>query len=124
MDSSPRAYWLPGMYVSEDAGDSWVPFSSELIPGSVLVISPSNPAIRIGVAADGPVITRDGGKTWQPVGEQSALMAPAYSVDEAEVNRAARELGVTPAQVRNRALAYAGNKILGFSFHSSTHPLF
>jgi len=73
---------LPGLYVSHDGGDNWALFSSALRGLSsqghcVLGISPSNPSIMVGHGTAGVVITRDGGRTWQPVGDQADLEKPA-----------------------------------------------
>jgi hypothetical protein len=73
---------LPGVYVSHDAGDTWTMFAPDLRSLTAnemtqLGIDPSNPQKMIGHARSGMVITTDGGKTWQPVGQQSELEIPA-----------------------------------------------
>lgn len=71
-----------GMYVSYDAGDDW----SMLFPQTrarsaeercTLGISHANPLVMIGHGTEGIVVSRDGGKTWAAVGEQTVLENPA-----------------------------------------------
>lgn len=73
---------LPGVYVSRDAGDHWSMFAPDLRglnpdERTLLAIDPSNPNRMIGHGKSGLVMTKDGGKSWFPVGQQAELEAPA-----------------------------------------------
>jgi len=73
---------LPGVYVSHDAGDHWSIFAPNLggtnqLERTQLGIDPSNPNRMIGHGKSGLVMTKDGGKSWFPMGQQAELEAPA-----------------------------------------------
>jgi photosystem II stability/assembly factor-like uncharacterized protein len=63
--SELRSYDLPGVYVSNDGGDSWKQFSATLRNGSPLGISPFDPWLMFGHSEKGIVKSSDGGKTWR-----------------------------------------------------------
>ena len=92
---------LPGIHVSSDAGDNWSLLSSELRGFSsegycTLGINPSNPNMMIAHGRRGVVISRDGGRKWNPVGQQAELERPAplkgYAEALAERTRRGLEL--------------------------------
>lgn len=74
-----RLYPVPGVYVSHDAGDRWSIFSKELSADTPLGISARNPKIIMARMTQGLVRSSDGGKEWQPVGQQAQLEERARS---------------------------------------------
>ncbi len=77
-----NAHDFPGVYVSKDGGTNWTLFSSKLLGPSAygpspLGISTSNRDVMVGIAREGLVVTKDGGRTWGPVGQQEQLEEPA-----------------------------------------------
>lgn len=95
--------FVPGLYISRDAGDHWSLFSHELLNGSPFSLNRTNPNIQFGISAAGPIRSINGGKTWLPMGEQSALASPAFPIDEDNIRAAAKELGVDVDIIRQRA---------------------
>ncbi len=67
---------LPGVYVSRDHGDTWGLFTSSLITGSPVAVGDNDRHLIFGVSESGLVRSRDGGGTWEPVGQQAALSMP------------------------------------------------
>jgi hypothetical protein len=93
---------LPGVYVSRDAGDNWAMFAPGLRGDEAneltqLGISTSNPQIMVGHATSGVVITRDGGKTWLPVGQQTDLERPTDLAGRKEALERAAKRGLVAA---------------------------
>jgi photosystem II stability/assembly factor-like uncharacterized protein len=93
---------VPGMYVSHDRGNHWTLFTHSIgnvrkraeIP-SILAICPSNPQVMISRSHDGIVRSKDGGKSWNPVGQQSELERPAEQLGRAEAIAELRRKGET-----------------------------
>jgi hypothetical protein len=69
----PSEIELPGVYVSEDGGDSWTRFTDALQNSAPLGISPSNPNVIYGQSALGVVKSLDGGADWTLVGASGEL---------------------------------------------------
>lgn len=91
---------VPGMYVSHNGGDHWTFFSpsvgnvrkgSDISP--ILGISPSNSDRMIAHGTNGLIRSKDGGKTWSPVGQQSELEKPAEQKGRAEAIADLRKKG-------------------------------
>ena len=80
---SNQSSFVPGLYVSTDAGDNWsllsndVQGESRLTEGCPLGISSLNSATMIAHGRSGVILSHDGGKHWDPVGEASYLEQPA-----------------------------------------------
>jgi hypothetical protein len=94
---------LPGIYVSTDGGDHWSLFSADIGRHSIeepclLGINPSNPEIMAARVRSGVVTTRDGGKNWTPVGDQSNLEKPAHLKGYEEQAAQWKAKGLTPAR--------------------------
>jgi photosystem II stability/assembly factor-like uncharacterized protein len=80
---------VPGMYVSRNGGEDWTAFTDALEPWGrfsdalrPLGISPVDPNLMFGQSPQGLVRSEDGGKHWEPVGEQALLNTPARSITE------------------------------------------
>lgn len=72
---------VPGIFSSVDAGDNWTIFAPDLYgfradERSTLGIDPTNPQRMLGHGSFGIVMTKDGGRSWVPVGQQAALERP------------------------------------------------
>lgn len=95
-----RVVYVPGVYVSHDAGDHWQIFASDLTGVSpngnpTIGIDPSDTQRMIAHSSSGVVITTDGGKTWSAVGDQAALDSPAEIRGREE---ALAKVGVEPLE--------------------------
>jgi len=62
-------YAVPGMYSSQNGGETWTKLTDDLKDSSVLGFSPRNPRILFGEGPGGLVRSQDGGKTWVPLGK-------------------------------------------------------
>jgi len=94
---------LSGMYVSTDEGDNWSVLSRDLGPHSVedtclLGIAPSNPDVMLAHGRTGVLISRDGGKNWEPTGNQRDLESPAHLKGYAEQLARMKAKGAVPVQ--------------------------
>jgi len=107
-----------GLYVSHNGGDTWSLFSKRLMSGSLLAISPSNHNILLGVSMDGLVRSVDGGKTWDPILQQNALMAPAFLPNTSLINKAAKESGTSPSDVLACFIEKSKAAIWDIRFHN------
>ena len=92
---------LPGIYVSYDAGDNWSVLSSGLRGFSAegyctLGINPSNPNMMIAQGRQGVVVSRDGGRKWNAVGQQAELERPAPLKGYAEALAELKGRGLKP----------------------------
>lgn len=74
--NSKRILKVPGLYVSNDGGDSWSLFSERLENSVPIGISPSDPKIIYGQSETSVVKTEDGGKHWAHVGQSAQLSKP------------------------------------------------
>ena len=90
------------MYVSYDGGDNWTSFSrtvgnvrNRLDNPPTLGISAANPKLMIAPGQEGLMRTRDGGRTWSPVGQQTELERPAEQKFRAASIADLRRKGVT-----------------------------
>lgn len=93
-------YFQKGMFVSKDGGETWNKFSDSLSVLSVLGISPSNSTIMYGTGQGGLVRTENGGKSWEPVGQQKELNAIVrYTAEKTENIKPGREVRLEVRQI-------------------------
>jgi hypothetical protein len=107
------SHWkdVQGMYVSRDGGDSWNLFSPDLVVGSPLGISESNPLFMIGQLKEGLALSRDGGHSWNPVGQQKELKEAVSMTGYKEaVASQVPELKTVP--LRDKPISFYGIEIL------------
>lgn len=70
---SPQVYSLPGLYVSQDGGDTWKKSVDGPLINSPLGLSKTSPKIFFAMGADGAIKSEDGGKKWELVGQAAEL---------------------------------------------------
>jgi len=62
---------LGGIYVSHDGGDNWAFVTDRVSSDYAVGVSPVDPRFMMGVGEKGLVQSKDGGRTWAPVGPQN-----------------------------------------------------
>jgi hypothetical protein len=71
---NPQVIALPGLYESSDGAETWKKSMKEPSNKSPLGISALNPEIMFAVGKDGVIKSGNGGKDWDPVGQNADLL--------------------------------------------------